>query len=225
MRNFINDHRLLSVLDLIESHLEQPISVEANDNVEIAGVQYLDGRDGFLFLHNPNIGHVNNDVVFHELMHISLHIEGWPTSVPSGGMHDLESMYGNIVADKIISIIWNLCPHTEIWLRERACGFSHFQEEYWNEDIRKMTIPYLPVLGKAWCQYLESAQNEVVPIQALGLVQSWLAPASHDLHEQLQKAAEAHLPQQALSQVHSICQEFVEHKQSFPQSIPLTWPW
>jgi hypothetical protein len=112
LRDFIQDTRLLAALDLIEGYLGMPVAVKASTEVEIAGVQHKLPSTGYIFWYNPNADYVHKGVIFHELMHISLHIEGWPVHHYGEGFRELEAKHDRKFAVLLTDSLWDIFPHT-----------------------------------------------------------------------------------------------------------------
>lgn len=149
----------------------------------------------------------------------SLHIEGWPICRYGEGSRDLEAQRGRKVAKLIIDTLWDLCPHMEIWAREKRYGFSQFQKQLTHSHIENFVIPNLPNLWHGWSRHWDLHQKMgTVPVQVLDVIPVLLAPASKAMRERVQKSLKTHLALKAYQQVDAICQVFLERRQSFPQS-------
>lgn len=206
LRDFIQNSRLLTALDLIEAHLGVSVVAKASTEVSIAGIQH-DHLPIFLYNQNSE-DYTHEGALFHELMHLSLHIEGWPILDYGEGFYELKAKFPKN-AEWITDTLWDIFSHTEIYRREKLCGFSSFQEREVDNYINTL-MPDLPKLCLGWRQHVE----------LLNVIPALLAPASLDMHTRLSEGLEAHLPPTAYRQVEIICRGILERQQFFPQSIP-----
>jgi hypothetical protein len=221
------DTRLLSMFNIIENQLKlepgfkEPIIIVASSNrTKNAGIQYT--SDGYIFHYNPNTNYAtHDDVIFHELLHICLNIEGWPIFIfDDNEIRELEVNYGEKI-HYIINVLSTLWPHTKIWEMEKEFGFSSISKIVWDNEIVGTRLSQLSILWKSvWEQCWKVHQGKKAPSPVLELVQSLLAPTSDEVHLLLQESLKKHLPEQARQQVESICRVFAVPEQPFPQSIP-----
>ena len=154
-------------------------------------------------------------------MHICLHIEGWPIHQFGEGFPKLEAKYGRKTAEQITDKLWDIFSHTEIFQREKLCGFSHFQKQLANNFIKNNLIPSLSQSCLQWNRYWD--RLKIVPIETLSVIQVLLAPASHHMHAQLKEGLKKSLALAINQQIEAICRDILKRQRCFPQSIPVAF--
>ena len=209
MRYFVEkcqDDSLSSTITRIEERLGK-ILAKHSDKVEICEVQ-RNHKSEWIFWYRQDREYSCGDI-FHELMHLSMWIEGWP--IVRADAYATEN--GKTVATSLI----NLTHHVEIWEREKRCGFS--QEMRWNGIIENEILPTKDKY-RVWNEERDgvdverTAQNWLIQLSG-----ALLSPASASLGNHLRDSLQETLPWKAFLQVNAIHQLYSEHAQGFPKAL------
>jgi len=208
MRSFTQNPKILAIIDLVERQLGYPIQLSLLSAAEFrmmtGGVQRRSGM--WTFLHYP--GHTYTDATLcHELMHISLHIEGWPILQTLVELQKYEDM------DFILLLAGTLFEHLEVWRRGILLGLP--ETSLWDAEIetliQKMTHG---VFGRSATPALQELH------QALCLTQALLSPASRASRRRLSQSARKNLPR-ALERADCFCHIYNKHRQGYPHSAEI----
>jgi hypothetical protein len=202
--------KFLTFIDIVEKQLGYQIQISPLSKEEFdmmpCGVQLRDKK--WTFLYFPGESYTSS-LLCHELMHIVLEIEGWPTF----SLHIDTQKFSD--TKYISGVLSNLFPHAEIWKRGIQLGFS--ESNTWNEDIDKNIVPKVNKKLLA----AKSARPELqIQYQATCLAYALLSPASRPVKRRLKKCACLNLPQ-AFEQANAICRLHSEYEKSFPQSLEI----
>lgn len=208
MRQFTQDQKIQALIDIVEKQLGYPIRALQLTEAEFrrlrCGIQRHSEK--LTFRYYPGAIYSSEELC-HELMHITLYIEGWPFMLVE---RDLQKTHGAQFMEEIIA---NLFQHIEVWQRGITLGYSEY--EMWDKDIEQRLIPL--VINKSLAHTVSGpALRE--SCQALCLAQALLSPASRASRNRLKQVARKNLPG-ALEQAETIRRVCGEYGQSFPKSL------
>jgi len=202
----------MEFFERIDAFLEIPIESKLSDENEQCAVCHI-YKKKWEFLYGKNWKQTDSDI-FHELTHISLCIEGWPIAkhIP----------YRADYTKYTIERMWNLAYHTKIWEREKRCGFS--QKERVTDELKEYVIPEYQdhnTVQKSYYGLEDQDYGWKLRYRVIYLASVLLSPVQIDHKNHLRTLLINNLPQPVYQQVDSICEVFVEHSQSFPQSLEI----
>lgn len=216
MRDFINDHRLLAILDLVEEALDHEIiGVDIDKDIAdlfACGVSLHEGR--WLFFREGNQAYPN-PTMFHELMHIILWIEGWPNYMVRGFYsHANPEYYKKCIGVEEMGVLaTNILQHPVVWGRGDRYGYSEMDE--WNKHVSDLVV----LVGSRTIEWgSHFAEEYLIGGQALHLAHAILSPAAKNLRSDLERQARIHLPK-ALQVAEYICRVQEQLCKSFPGSF------
>ena len=209
MRSFTQDRRILTALDIIEQQLGYsihtlPLSVSEFRRMS-CGVQPRDGK--WTFRYYPMEAYTS-EVLCHELMHITLAIEGWPRFLI---IDDPQKYEDTAYMEGMTTVLFQ---HIKVWNKGILLGFS--EATFWNKDIDQNMIP--KIIHRLLLRGARPGLRE--SCQALSLAQALLSPANRASKKRLKQAAGMHLPQ-ALERANAILRVCAEYEKVFPQSLEI----
>ena len=110
---------VLAIRTAIEKHDHHPVQCHIDYNLQAAGMDQHDGGIGRIEA-NPKLGGQSERTITHELLHLKLDVEGWPTLPPPPFMQTAMSWARHIVDERL----WSAVQHEEIFKRMRKMGID-----------------------------------------------------------------------------------------------------
>ena len=110
---------VLAIRTAIEKHDHHPVQCTIDFGLHDPGADQHDGGIGRIEV-NPKLGGQSERTVTHELLHLKLDVEGWPTLPPPPFMPTGMSLARYIVDERL----WNAVQHEEIFKRMRKMGID-----------------------------------------------------------------------------------------------------
>ena len=121
MRNYIDDDRLLFILDELEKHFGYPVHAKAAAPNSWAVQAIFEGDDDendykWIFLTGGRFA--TPETLCHELLHLVFDIEGWPI------LYSRIDLRENLYVKELMKIVGSLPQHIAIWTRQCELGFE-----------------------------------------------------------------------------------------------------
>jgi hypothetical protein len=110
---------VLAIRTAIEKHDHHPVQCRIDYNLNAAGMDQHDGGIGRIEV-NPRLGGQSERTITHELLHLKLDVEGWPTLPPPPFMQTAMSLAHYIVDERL----WSAVQHQKIFKRMRKMGID-----------------------------------------------------------------------------------------------------
>jgi hypothetical protein len=110
---------VLAIRTAIEKHDHHPVQCTIDFGLHDPGMDQHDGGIGRIEV-NPKLGGQSERTITHELLHLKLDVEGWPTLPPPPFMQTVMSLSHDIVDERL----WSAVQHEEIFKRMRKMGID-----------------------------------------------------------------------------------------------------
>jgi hypothetical protein len=110
---------VLAIRTAIEKHDHHPVQCTIDYGLHNAGMDQHDGGIGRIEV-NPRLGGQSERTITHELMHLQLDVEGWPTLPPTPFIQTADVLARHIVDERL----WSAVQHQEIFKRMRKMGID-----------------------------------------------------------------------------------------------------
>lgn len=187
MRRLIEDAKLLRVLKVIEDELGAIEKELERKGAEKSMPQEMAALfTGDISLHEGQWVFLREDYsderLFHELMHVSLWIEGWPSYRITKQNLERQEKWREL--EERAELAAKILQHPPIWKRGKQYGYS--EEVKWNKQI------VVDVETKVWERF--PTGEYLIAGQALYLAHAMLSPAAEETKSFLAHQAQAHLP-------------------------------
>jgi hypothetical protein len=110
---------VLAIRTAIEKHDHHPVQCTIDFGLHDPGMDQHDGGIGRIEV-NPKLGGQSERTITHELLHLKLDVEGWPTLPPPPFMQTATSLAHYIVDERL----WSAVQHEEIFKRMRKMSID-----------------------------------------------------------------------------------------------------
>jgi hypothetical protein len=205
MRDLITDFKLLKIADYIEHLLGYQIEAEIMPDdhrfLASASMQLQNEKFNFWYIEEePPI----QPMVCHELMHIILFLEGFPTFILTDPY-----WYPSEYRTQTICMISNLVLHIKVWELTSRLGFNEHEHYILDDLLAEVKAATL----------FQKARNPqiILPAQGAFLAQGLLCPAADETKKKIREAAKQTMPR-ALELADAICGVFSEYTPLVPKT-------